>query len=314
MVTRCCARDEFLLQPGELSNAAVWYCLAEAAKRCDMEVLWFMACSNHLHMGIHDRHGKYPKFIEHLHKMIGRLLNALWGRRGNLFEVEQTSVVELVDAAAIFDKLIYSLTNPVKDQLVKRADHWPGATSLAYHLDDEELVAPRPAWFFSKRTTMPKEVRLRFVRPEPFAHLTHEEWADMIRAAVARRERAAEDERRRTGRTVLGVQAVLAQRFDESPNGSPPGRRKNKRSRGRAAVDPRAASDPRATINPRPTINPRAATRNKWRRVEVLQRNRAFLRAYAAALRDYRAGQHDVIFPPGTWKLYEEGHVLRHAA
>ncbi len=68
LLTRRCTRRQFLLRPGKRTNQAIWYCLAEAAKRFHMDVLWFMACSNHLHMGIHDRHGNYPKFIAHLHR------------------------------------------------------------------------------------------------------------------------------------------------------------------------------------------------------------------------------------------------------
>ena len=48
------------------------------------------------------------------------------------------------------------------------------------------------------------------------------------------------------------------------------------------------------------------------RRIEALQRDADFLAAYAAALEAYRAGHADAVFPTGTFKLYEQGHVFRH--
>ncbi len=36
--------------------------------------------------------------------------------------------------------------------------------------------------------------------------------------------------------------------------------------------------------------------------------------AYAAALAEHRAGHHDVVFPPGTYQLYEDGFVFRQEA
>ena len=35
-------------------------------------------------------------------------------------------VVKLVDRAAVIDKLVYTATNSVEDQLVDRVHHWPG--------------------------------------------------------------------------------------------------------------------------------------------------------------------------------------------
>jgi len=51
------------------------------------------------------------------------------------------------------------------------------------------------------------------------------------------------------------------------------------------------------------TINPRVASRCKELRREALDALRAFWRAYAEALAEYRAGNHDVVFPPGTYKM-----------
>ena len=45
------------------------------------------------------------------------------------------------------------------------------------------------------------------------------------------------------------------------------------------------------------------AEKDKWRRVEALQRLRIFLDRYRQAFAMLRAGFRDVVFPPGTYQL-----------
>lgn len=283
LATRRSVQRQFLLRPSKRVNQAVLYCLAEAAQHFGVRIMWIVAMSNHLHEGVDDPDGKYPLFLRRFHRTLAKVLNCHWGRKGSLFEDKQTSMVELADADAVFDKMIYSLTNPVKDHLVKRADEWPGVTSLQAQLDNEELVCPRPTWFFRDSSKMPEVVRLRFHRPKPFAHLSQRAWAKKIRAAVAERERAARKERRCSDRQVLGAPSILAQSFLDFPK----------------------------TPEPPTRISPRVATKDERRRVEVLRRNRAWLRDYRAARQ--LLGNPDVspLFPPGTWKLWRERLVHR---
>ena len=288
MATRRCTQRQFLLLPCEETKQAVLYCLAEAAQEHDIDVLWLMACSNHLHYGIHDRNGNYPKFLRRFHQQVSKLINCHWGRWGSVFDDDPTSMVELADAEAMFQKMIYSLTNPVKDNLVHRAKHWPGATSLRYHLDNEQLVVKRPDGFFRQGddANLPDVVTLDFKRPPPFAHLTQEAWASKIRKAVADHERAAHAKRLTDSADVMGIEAVLAQPWWGRPESDEPHRK----------------------------IGPRVAAKNKWRRIEALQRNHDFLNAYAIALAAYRAGTPDVTFPAGTYKLHVEHGVSRRDA
>ena len=87
--------------------------------------------------------------------------------------------------------IVYALTNAVKDHLVDRVANWPGVNSYRYQLRDEPMVAKRPKWFFDEDGDMPDEVELRFVRPPEFAHLSQEEWAAKLQAAVEAEERKA---------------------------------------------------------------------------------------------------------------------------
>jgi len=82
LITRRCSRREFLLRPDPATNNAFLYCLIDAALRYEIDVLLPCVMSNHYHAVIYDRAGRYPEFIEHVHKLVARSQNALRGRWG----------------------------------------------------------------------------------------------------------------------------------------------------------------------------------------------------------------------------------------
>ncbi len=275
MISRRCTQRQFLLRPDPELTAAFLYCLAEAAQRFGIEVLFTIANSNHHHTGIRDPLGNYPAFLEHFHKLTAKSGNALRGRWENFWSTEQTSVVRLVDPEDVLSKMVYALANPVKDHLVERAHHWPGASALRAILGDQTLTLARPRCFFRELGPMPKVVSLRFVRPPGFEHLSHEEFVGLVESRIAAVEAKAADERRQTGRRILGRAAVLRQSWRDRPQ----------------------------SREPRRTLSPRVAARNKWSRIEALFRNGAFLGAYRAARDAFVRGARDVIFPAGTYWL-----------
>jgi putative transposase len=280
-VTRRCTQRQFLLRPDDQVNQAIKYCLAEAAERFGITVMWFIALSNHSHFGVHDPHGVYPAFLAHFHKLTAKCLNCKWGRWENLWSSEEPNVVELVGPADLFDKMIYSLANPLDKHLVARAHFWPGVTSLTAQLIDKTERVRRPHWFFSKEGSMPEWVELRYGRPPGFEHLSHEEWAEKIRAAIVAEEEKAADERRKTGIPILGVRTIK----DQSPYETP------------------------ATSEERFGIKPRVACKSRWARIAALQRNKHFEAAYREAFERRRHGDVDVVFPFGTYKLQVLGLV-----
>jgi putative transposase len=54
---------------------------------------------------------------------------------------------------------------------------------------------------------------------------------------------------------------------------------------------------------PRFQLQPRIAARDKWRRIEALQRVKEFLRGYREVYAARRAGVMNVLFPAGTYLL-----------
>ena len=138
-LSRRCTQRQFLLRPGKKTNWAFEYCLAEAAARYGIEVVAFSAESNHYHAVVYDRHGNLPAFLAHVHKMLAKVLNCHLGRWENFWASEPTCYVECIAPEDVFGESIYTLTNPVKDQLVERVFLWPGANSLAAQLRDDAL-------------------------------------------------------------------------------------------------------------------------------------------------------------------------------
>jgi hypothetical protein len=213
-----------------------------------------------------------PELIEHFHKLLARSENALRGRWENLSSSEQTCVVRLVGCAAVIDKLVYTATNPVLDDLVERVHHWPGVHGLAALLNGRRLCATRPLHFFRRDGAMPDELEMALTIPHELGP------ASEVVAELRERVRAADneraDQRQRTGRRVLGRRAVLAQSWRASPT----------------------------TCEPRRNLRPQVASRSRWARIEALARNRSFGAEYAEARERWRGGA-AAVFPPGTYWL-----------
>jgi hypothetical protein len=193
---------------------------------------------------------------------------------------EHTSVVELVGAEDVIAKIVYTLSNPVKDHLVERTQEWPGASSLEATLDGRALVARRPVRFFRADGLMPAQVQIECKMPRILDRISSEEYEERIRAGIKNVELLASAERSRTGRKVLGRQAVLAQSPFDRPN----------------------------SREPRRKLDPHVASIDKGPRMEAIQRRKGFMALYSNARQRWLAGE-DVAFPFGTWWLARHASV-----
>jgi len=278
LVTRRCTQRQFLLRPDEATNNNFLYCFAIAAERCGVDILLPCAMSNHYHAVVYDRCGNLPAFTEHFHKLVAKSQNALRGRWENLWASEQVCVVRLEGLADVVAKLVYVATNPVKDGLVAKVQHWPGVNGLGALLADRPMTARRPAHFFRTGGPMPESATLRLTLPRELGDA--DEVRAELRARVAEMEQTLADQRQRAGRRVLGRRAVLHQSWRDSPT----------------------------THEPRRNLRPRVAARNVWARVEALLRLRDFLDAYREARARWSTG-FSATFPPGTYWLRRFANV-----
>jgi putative transposase len=272
LVTRRCTQRQFLIKPSKRVNQVFTYLLAVAAKRYKVEVHAFCVLSNHWHAVVTDRLGNLPKFTEYVHKYAAKCVNASLCRWENMWASEPVSNVRLEGSEDAFDKILYTICNPVSSFLVKKRTEWPG---LVADWTTKPLRAKRPDWFFLPDGPMPATATLELVAPKCFPGETAPELAKRLRTRAAQCERALREEAKHKRIRFLGAHNILRQRVTDSPH----------------------------SIAARRGISPRVAAKDGWRRVEAFRRLKSFANEYRAAWAMWKAGFRDVVFPAGTYAL-----------
>lgn len=234
-----------------------------------------MVMSNHWHPCLTDPDGTVVEFQRDCHAFIARALNAAHGDFENLWSSESTSRVECVDAADLVGRIAYAMANPVEAGLVRHGHCWPG---VRHAWPCKPRVIRKPPGFFRGSDDggdWPDEVVLEFSRPPGYEHLSDDELAAVIDAAIDKREQRFRDRHDQARKPFFGRKAVLAQRRHARPT--------SRETRFR--------------------LSPKVACRDKWRRIERLAANKQWLGCYTDALRQWRAGDRAVVFPAGTYKM-----------
>jgi hypothetical protein len=122
---------------------------------------------------------------------------------------------------------------------------------------------------------MPDEVTLCIERPDGFEALSETERTAKLKDAIVREEERAREERRACGRGVLGRKAVLRAEPTDTPK----------------------------TVERRRELRPQVACHDKCRRLRELDALIAFRAERYAALLRVLKGEHDVVFPHGTYRI-----------
>ncbi len=286
MITRRCSERRFFLRPDGETNNAFIYCLALAAQRAKVEILFAEAMSNHYHAGIHDPLGNFPVFSEHFHALLARCQNAHLGRFENLWSSDPTSVVQLVEPNDVLEKMVYAYTNPAAADLVDAAEEWPGVSTFQAAVTTGHLVATRPKFFFRPDGKLPDLVTVNIARPHGFAALTQAEWNELVTTRIRCGEAEHRERRRAAGKSVLGREAILRQRPFDIPN----------------------------TREPHFGISPRVAAKNKGPRIDALGHAKVFVERYRVAIKQWMAGAANVVFPYGTYWMHKFARVVRETA
>ena len=272
LVSRRCTQQQFLLLPSAMANRVFMYCLAFAAQTTGVVVHAACVMSNHYHLVVSDPHGLLPLFVQILNMYVAKCMNAHYGRWENFFASGvQTSFVRLETTDAILDKMAYTIANPVEAGLVRRSGAWPGVNLWR----PGKYKVLRPQVFFDPNGAMPKSLKLE-IRPIPHPEVsTIRESLELVGQAIAEREKVLRKKRKEVRGTYLGVDRVLAQKPTQTPWSKAPRRR----------------------------LSPRIAVRDKWRRIEALQRLKSFCSDYRDAFERWRAGDREVEFPAGVYLM-----------
>ena len=270
LITRRCAGRRFFLNPRKLVFKVFVFVLAVAAKRQGILVHAVCVMGNHYHAVVTDPRGDIPAFLHYLHEFTSKCLNFRRGRMENMWAWKETSRVTLEDTASILDKIVYTLCNPVSSWVVSRAAEWTG---LRMWWANEPVTVERPA-YFSDVGAVPATATLVMVPPPAFSEMG-DGGIELVSNALSEREKALREEARRKGIRFVGRRKLAKQRWQECPT----------------------------SFAERMKISPRVATRNKWHRIAAIRRNKQFDLDYAEAMKEWRAGNRDVLFPYGTYKM-----------
>lgn len=262
----------------------VLYCFAYAAQTHGVDLHGLVGMGNHVHETLTDAHAKLPKFCHWAHTHIARGLNS-WMRRFGCFwdgtksynacllgvrgEVDPVHYAE--DA---LDAMVYGALNPVAAGLVRHARDWPGINSVKWHIG-EPITVERPRFFFAPDGDLPESVTFSFVKPPGFEDLDDEAFDRLFRERVRDGELELRREMKAAGRSFAGVETVLKQERLAAPK----------------------------TDAPRFEIEPQVASNDSTRRESMLMLIAAFRYAYAYAREAWIAGDEEVEFPAGTYKL-----------
>jgi len=273
-VTRRTTQRLYLLLPSKMTHEVFGYCLGVALARFGIQMHAVTVLCNHYHIDITDPYGALPAFKHLLNLLVARALNAHWGRFENFFASDAPSDVELATPEEVLDRMVYTLTNPVKDGLVRSGGEWEGLTSYGMRFGTK-MEFRRPEKFFDKNGALPEKVVVEVSRPDILPELTDEELFVLLMRKVKERERELLAEAKEKGRRFLGMRRVLRRKHTDSP----------------------------ASREPRFNLNPRVASRSKWQRIAALQRNKEWLTVYREAYEKFCAGMRDVLFPEGTYLM-----------
>lgn len=277
LITRRCFGRHFFLRPSKKIKQIFKFCLAVAAERTGVIVHNFNCLSNHYHLVITDREGRLPEFMHWLNEYVAKCVNAELGHWESFWAPGSYSAVELVERADVIGGLLYVFTNPVSSSLVGSMREWPGAHSTPADMERPAEVVARPTGFFRENGPVPATAQLCLSMP-PGLSLS----VDELEQLAAEREQELRDKAKVENRRFLGRDRVLRQSpFDR----------------------PRTDEDRRS-------LNPRVAAKDKWRRIEALQRLKSFLSAYRQAWLRFAAGDRDVLFPFGTYGMVMRFGVL----
>ena len=215
-------RGLFLLRPSRDLNEIVEGILARAAARYDVGICAYVALSNHMHLLLvpadAEQLGLFMGYVNgNLAKEAGRLhgwRERFWGRRYSHLVVSD-------EPGAQAGRLRYLLEQGCKENLVRRPEDWPGASSTLALLRGQ---AVRGVWFDRTREFEARRRGQRFGKYE-FAEVLEFELAPLPAwrhlSGEARRARVleivreiAKETRRRletTGQAPLGVRRILRQ-------------------------------------------------------------------------------------------------------
>lgn len=249
--------------------------------------------SNHAHLLLQGRFHEVSRFFAFVEREISRRWGPVIAWEGAMFRRFETSALPTEESQ--LRALSYVLSQSTKEHLVSSPLRWPGAhcakdltrnrirrgtwfNGTAYGRELHKRLARKTRRSSPNRRHFESESVVRFEKLPALAHLSDHQYREHISALVEQIEKAAAQERRQTGRKLLGRRRVL-----------------------------RVSRETRSALPPPPWFERRRRMicwADRWAREtrEYLQRYWAFQRAFRQASRLLLAGNLRAAFPPGAFR------------
>jgi putative transposase len=271
-ITRRATQREFWLKPTRQTTQIFLYCIAIAAEKTGVKVHAACVMSNHWHAVVSDSSTNVADFYTWVHKYVAKAVNCAMGREENLWAAGKVSVVALESPEDVFDKIVYTMCNPVSAHLIASAEKWQG---VWLYRQSHSCIVKRPDVYFQKDGTMPETAELIIHQAPSHVNMPILAYEKLISDEISREECNIANDVSAAGKTFMGMDAVLRQFHRQTPQ----------------------------SIESRRGMNPRFAAKNKELRINAIRRYKQFVANYRDALKDWRKGNRDVVFPAGTYAL-----------
>ena len=190
----------------------------------EISIYGFVFLSNHTHILISSMDGaKMASFIGYIKMNITRRIGRLHGWTGSLWK-KGYKPIPIVDEGAQIDRLRYLLSHGVKEGLVARPEHWPGASSLPWFLggslfgkwmDRSRKRQHSDKPYGTHQIVEVVEYPIPITSLPVWRHLAKKQIANHVAALI---DHIVETHR---GRTVLGVKKILNLNPHDSPKIAP---------------------------------------------------------------------------------------------
>lgn len=276
LITKKTNDDRMLLLPTPEMNQVLLYTLILEARRYGILIHAFCFMGNHFHLIVTDPEAELPAFMRQFLTDTSKAIQVLLGEDRKIWSGKRYSAPALLDLDAAERKTAYTVLNPARAGLTE-PEEWPGLTSGALNSGDT-VSAMRPDFYFSPRYR-PEQVAIELAPlPSLYADpndqeavLASNESSERIRTLVHAELEEIREELAGGNATFAGPEKVLS--VSREQRGSHPVRR----------------------------LSPRFATRDRARLAAAIEEWRQFEADHEKARRRYVMGQHNVVFPIGTY-------------
>ena len=221
-VTTVAFQNRFLLRPSDEVNDLILGVWGLAQRKLEMPVVAFVVLSTHYHALLIPRDPKHlADFMEFVNGNVAKELGRLHDWEGQFWHDRYHLVPVSDEEETQASRLVYVLSQGVKENLVDRVTQWPGVHCAATLINGSALTG---RWYDRKRDYAARVLRgekgvdlEKFAREESlvfsplpcWAHLSKPLYRDEVARMVADIDETAARERRQSGKKSLGVKKIL---------------------------------------------------------------------------------------------------------